>query len=343
MAYDTYISSGTFTSTGNAVYLPFAGGVDWIRVYNNSALTQAAAVLAYEFYWQAEMPQGQGIFWTKNGGLANNSVTVGFLAAGAGFSRYDLSNLQPSAGVAQTALSNATTIQVNTGSTAGLTAGVGAGFGTVVRLYGDTGQTNTQGIDFEVGAINAGVSFTTRYVAANAPGVVGAGNGFYSIIAPNAQVYPLFAPPWRFIINIVPSAVAGYVGLAQVTTSVSHNFQVGDNIRFNLPAPWGMQQLTGQFGTIVNIVNNGSFIVNINVAAYNAFTYPLIASVPFSWAQAIPMSANTSFAIGNMTNITPDATMNISSYGMLLPGGAGSPGGAAANVMYWIAGKNFSI
>jgi len=329
MAYDTYISSGTFTGTGNSVFLPFPGGVDWIRVYNQTALAQAAANLAYEFYWQTEMPQGQGIFWTKQGAVANDPVTVGFLAAGLGFSRYDLSMLSPGAPVIETAITNAVQPVVSTGSTAGLAVG------TIVRLSNDAGQPNTMGIDFEIDTIVANTSFRVRYALANVPGAAGTG-GFYRIIAPNSQVYPLFAPPWRFIVNISQAANA------VVTTSVSHNFLVGDNIRFNIPNAWGMTQLNGQIGTIT-AVTAGTFTVNINTTGYNAFTYAAIAAVPFSWAQAIPMSANTSYIVQNNLYLTPDATNNIATYGMLLPGGAASPGGANADVLYWIAGKNFSV
>jgi len=78
MAYDTIIEQGRFVSTGADVTLNLRQGVDWIRVYNTTALAQGAADLAYEFYWQRGMATtGQlGLFWTKLGAVASDPITV---------------------------------------------------------------------------------------------------------------------------------------------------------------------------------------------------------------------------------------------------------------------------
>ena len=44
----------------------------------------------------------------------------------------------------------------------------------------------------------------------------------------------------------------------------------------------------------------------------------------------------------NGVNQIGDAEVNLGAIGMILQGGAGFPGGANNDVLYWVAGKSFS-
>lgn len=57
----------------------------------------------------------------------------------------------------------------------------------------------------------------------------------------------------------------------------------------------------------------------------------------------IPVGEDTAEALALSADILSDATENTATIGIQLAGGAGNPGGAAADVMYWVAGKSFSV
>ena len=152
---------------------------------------------------------------------------------------------------------------------------------------------------------------------------------------------PLFYPRRRFVTKITGAASA------VVTMSVKHGYLVGQKVRFIVPAAYGMIEMDGLSGTITavdtTVTTGNSITVNINSSAFTAFAWPLTAGVPFTAAEVVPFGEDTAQAITSGVDPLNDATENTSSIGMTLTGGAGNPGGANTNVMYWVAGKSFSI
>ena len=57
MSYNTVIQQGRFTADGTNKILAIRSDIDWIRVYNESAITQATLDLGAEFYFQREWQQ----------------------------------------------------------------------------------------------------------------------------------------------------------------------------------------------------------------------------------------------------------------------------------------------
>ena len=55
------------------------------------------------------------------------------------------------------------------------------------------------------------------------------------------------------------------------------------------------------------------------------------------------MGEDTATALLAGVDILSDATLNTGYLGMLLTGGINNPGGAASDVVYWVAGKSFSV
>ena len=387
----TIIGQGTFRSLGtntgantigeaSSITIQIPSGADWMRVLNYSAAgstgTSAAvfqavgnAFVGTEFYWQRGMAPGTGtVKYYANA----TSVMNGDTLVSGGFTLYDPSGqtagAQPLLGpaVATTATTNATQPVVSTGSTAGISVG------TVVRLS-NTAQTDINGFDFVVGAVTANVSFTllgATNVLATAPGVVG-GAGFYRIV----NVDSLFYPRRRLITNITRAVNA------VVSTSIAHGLTPGQKVRFNIPAVSGMTQLNANsFGvitdgsaTILTVVDDFSFTIDVDTTTFTAFTYPTVVQQPSNFPELIPFGENTAaslVAVGNQTpsiagqqifntntGLLADSTVNTGFLGMILgPGGNGNalttpilgPAGSIANVaggqspavMYWLAGKS---
>ncbi len=364
----TILGQGTFTVgasvTQQIVQIP--SGADWIRVFNYTQFGTAGGASAggVEYMWQRGMPSGSAIVKYKIN-TSNANVLQGDLITSGGFTLYDPSGqtagAQPVLGnaVATTASTNATRPVVSTATTTGLVAGT-----SVVRMS-NTAQTDVNGIDMVVGAVSAGVSFTlltATNALATAPGAIG-GAGFYRIV----NTDPLFYPRRRYITNITQASQA------QVSTSVAHNYVVGQEVRFNIPSVSGMVQLNSTqannflTGTIVSVVDSFNFKVNIDTSAFTAFTFPTIAQQPSSFPEVTPVGEDTAYALtstaaqtpldvfGNPINnansgILSDATVNTGFLGMILGTGGTTVGGsvavpgpagtAASDVVYWLAGKS---
>lgn len=354
----TILSQGSFIVPATIVpqYLKIPSNADFMRVlnYTQAGANGAAGIRGVEYYWQRGMGAGTGMVrFHGNGTLVVSQDTL----VSGGFTLYDpsgqASGSLPLLGnsVATTASTNATQPVVSTATTTGLVVG------SVVRMS-NTAQTDVNGIDMVVGAVNAGVSFTlltATNVLATAPGAVG-GAGFYRQV----NVDPLFYPRRRFVVNITRAANA------QVSTSVAHGLTVGQQVRFSIPSVSGMIQLDGVSAGIVSVVDDYNFTINVNTSAFTAFTWPTIAQQPSNFPIMVPVGEDTALSLssavaqtptiggiqinGTQSGILADSEVNTGFLGMVLgTGGLGTQGGAAitgpagavaADVVYWVAGKS---
>jgi hypothetical protein len=330
---------GSFVSAGTAQFLPFPTGVDWIRVQNQTVSYVGGAGTGAEFFWRKGMTDGRGTIYVKTAG--NNALQVGQIAANAGFFYQDTTINNPGARVALTGITGANPPVVNTGSTAGLIAN-----STIVRIFNTVGATQLGGIDFTVGTVVANTSFTLAYMAAIAAANPGAGS--YRIIPYN----PYFYPSIRTITKI------SQANPAIVTLSVTHNYQVGMQVKFVVPTvtavAFGMTQLNEVVATIINVgqadadgVTN-TITVDVDTTAFTAFAWPLTGAPGFTPPQVVPVSENTAYANNPVLSVPQpfapvnpylDSTLNTGAVGLLLQAGTLSPAGVATNIISWQAGK----
>ncbi len=367
----TILGQGRFvvpaTVVNQVINIPSNVDFMWVKNYTNAAKVGAATGLGVSYYWQRGMAAGTGIVQYYGNGTA---VMSGDTLVSGGFTLYDPSG--QSAGslplignpVATTAISNATSPIVSTGSTAGLVASTGTVRGTIVRVSNTAAQQDTQGIDFAIGAVVANTSFSLTIAGlnalANVPGAVG-GAGFYRIV----NVDPLFYPRRRFITNITQAVNAN------VSTSVQHGMTPGQEIRFSIPtlsiAPFGMTQLNGVVATILTVVDDFNFTINVDTSAFSVFVWPATTQMPSSFPIMVPVGEDTAVSLitpasqvptiggvqifGTQSGILADSTVNTGFLGMVLgTGGVGTVAGAlaisgpagttAGDVVYWVAGKS---
>lgn len=324
---------GRFTANGNAKILQIRQDLDWLRVYNLSVSYQAGANTGAEFYWQRGMTQGRGSIYLKT--AATNALQVDQIAANAGFFLLDSSLNIPGPSLSLTGITNANPPVVNTANTASLNNG------DVVRIFSTVGALQLGGLDFTIGNLSAGVSFELAFMAAIANANPGAGT-FRRI-----PFDPLFYPPIRLITKISQATQA------IVTLSVTHAFTVGQKIRFIVPVVtatrFGMNELNGVEATIVAInqadadgVTN-TITVDVDTSAFSAFVFPISADPGFTPAQVVPVGENTAEALLAGSNILGDSVVNTGFIGIELKAGASSPAGVNGNLIYWVAGKSFSV
>lgn len=348
MALDTVIQQGSFTADGGSKTLSIRSDWDWIKVYNETAFAQSAADLGYEFYFQRGMTDGRGVVWTKLGTVANDPVTVGQIAANSGFFYVDSSIATPGANVALTAITAANPPVVTT-------AGTLPSVGDIVRFNTLDNQPQVAGIDFTVTASGGG-TFTVGNI--NLANSTASTSGFWRKIPYD----PIFYPRRRSI-TWVENAVQ-----PKVYMSVTHGYTVGQKVRFQFPggsAVWGnYAAMDGQQATIIainqtragNEPNNAGTANNIQVdfdtstyGSWNVFGaganqgYPPSTAIPFGPAQVVPFGEDTAEALSQSVNILDDATVNQAILGVRLAAGNSSPAGNANDVIYWVAGKSFSV
>ena len=315
------IQQGRFTQNAVAavpVFLNLRADIDWIEVINMTTLTAAGAATGVKYYWQRGMADDTGIEYTKLN--ADSSITIGVLAAG-GFTRLDTSG-NPDGAIN----ANITRIQAaNAGTLINVTAGLQEN--GVVRFVNVPGAQQFGGVDFTIDTIIANTSFQTPF----APNIVNTGVIVGSLYP--VRFNPLYYPRRRFITSITVAAAA------VVVMTVTHGYTVGQKVRFQVSADYGMREINNLTGTITAIdAATNSITTDIDSTAFTAFAWPLTADVPFTPAQVIPVGEDSTLGI-----TLEDATRNTGEIQMRLAAGTHSPAGAISDVIYWRAGKSFSV
>lgn len=333
------LSLGNFTQPAAAVNQVIAvpSNLDYLRIYNYTQYAGNAGANANFLYWTRAMGT-TGIYQGVAGGVAVAGVT----AANA-FVLYTptSANTTLSAPIAITNI-NAATGVVLTATTTGLS------IGSIILLsnLAAAAAQEIAGIQFTVSAINPGVSFTIQGYAGttipvNPTAGIGATAGFYRIVTPG-----LFYPKVRTLSNI-----AVINGQTTVSTTVNHGYSVGQKVRFKVPLvtaiAYGITQLDGVQATIIaaNAANVGApanvFFIDTDITGFGAFSFPVAAAVPFTVAEVNPFGDDSATALAQVPALSSlqDSVYNSGFLGMTLATGANLPGGVAADVVYWEAGK----
>jgi len=327
---DAIILQGRFTSDGTAKLLQLRSGVDWMKVYNYTVADDDTTTTAVgvEYYWQRGFADGYG--WEYKKSNAANAAQMSTIITSGGFTYVD-SSLNPNGNLQATvtAVSNAAIPVVSNSGTNGLVAG------DVVRMINVAGAQQLGGFDFTVGhnTLTSG-TFSLDYMSQIVAGTTGS---FRKV-----KFDPLYYPRHRTITKVSSSGAS-----TVVTMSVKHGYKVGQEVRFVVPAAYGMVQLNGLQGTITAIdttVTTGNTItVDIDSSSFTAFAFPLTAAVPFSPALVVPIGMDSAEALAANVDLLSDATRNEGFIGMSLAAGANSPAGQNGNVVYWVAGVSFSV
>lgn len=262
MSFD-YRDSGSFTSAAavafHDVVLPH-GRPDKFVLRNRTAWGDDAAETSVEsFHWRGMAEEAfQSV---------DQAVTTGIMSTEAGttngFRFIDSSNPPTFAALAQTNISLANPGVVTMASTGSIQVG------SVVRLDNTTGQLQTSGYDIEVTAVTTDANITLNLDTQNFAAVGTAGN--VRLIIPGR-----FYPRNRYIVPL-----AGAVGITQavnavVSTSVAHDFTVGEKVAFRVPSAYGMLEANNVVATVLSV---GTYTVttDLDSSGFTAFLPPTSA------------------------------------------------------------------
>jgi len=369
----TVLQQGRFTVAAGVpskiIQIPANADFMFVRNFTQTGVVGQVAARGTSFYWQRGMAAGSAfVNYKTNGLLTDNSDTIAL----GGFTLYDASGQSigalPRLGapVAFTGISNAVQPVVLTANTAGLIDDR-----SVVRLFLNAGDTalasNVLGIDFVIDTVVANTSFVLKGPLANAPGIT-TGTGQWRAV----NYDPLYYPRNRVVTNITQAVNAA------VTTSVFHQMTPGQAIRLSIPKLSGMIELNSTqlnnfaYATVVSVVSELVFTIDVDTTAYTAFTFPTVAQINLGsqMPEMTPFGENTAVSLTNVlslqvpreysstgdqinetqSGILADATVNTGFLGMVLGTGGtalslaaavtGPAGSVAGDVMFWVAGKS---
>lgn len=313
---------GSFTSNGTTKYINIREGVDWMWVQNLTVMgaSQTTAVAA-EFKWQLGMgPNSQIAYFKSN--AANAANLVQYTTAG-GFQFFDNTINTPGPSQAITSISTATPPLVTVTSTT-----TGLANGSIVRIFNTVSGQQLGGLDFTINDLTANTSFSLVYMNA----IAAATTGSYRLIPYN----PYFYPPTRVISRITPGPSANSVlpsSSTVVTFTVTHNFTIGQRIRFVVPTvtalAYGMPQLNEVEATIIGVgqadstaprsiggvaLQYNTITVDVDTTAFGTFAWPLTADPVHTPAQVVPVGEKTAQAIagGSIGVVTSTGTTTAS-------------------------------
>lgn len=265
MAQYSKIIRGTFTSTGvnKPLYLPMKP--DMIEIWNKTkwaTTTNHVGVSAVGF---AEDAAGTAYITESNGTawLGKTITSNGFTFFSAGSPTFGATQAMASTFVTQAAAANVTV------------TGHGYQTGDVVWVYGTTGMLQIAGIPYVVTRIDAN-NFT---IPVNSSGFAAAATaGFVK------QLFyaDLYIPELCYITAITKASSA------VITTSINHNFVVGQEVGFTVPSAWGMTQIDSETylkssngipqQAYVTAVTANTITVNVDSTGFTTFAYPTSAT-----------------------------------------------------------------
>ena len=269
--------SYTNPATPVAVNIPMTDKPDWVFVKNLTNWGDTTAISGIESEWFSIMAQGSYI-------AKNQTVTTDALATAAGvsggFTFIDQTNPPTYTKVDITAI-NGTTFAV-TGSNTGLN------IGDYVRLINVVGALELSGFLYEVTSLTSTTGFTLGYAAtAETARGISFGNGttgFYQ------KVYPGFMYPALRQVMYITKATQAKVYFAR-----KHDFTLGELVDFQIPAPYGMIQMSNlttkskndalgnkpgaaRVIEITNTATESSITLDYDTTGYTIFTYPTSAN-----------------------------------------------------------------
>lgn len=319
--------TGTFTSDGTTKNISLPSGYDDFRMINITDIgSSAASTPVMRAEGTSAMSAGSAYYNLKTNGAATNALEISTTTGGFSFVSDSSGTAIGAALNIATGISQAATAVVTTNVTTNLNNG------DIVRVYGTTGMLQIAGMDFTIGALNAGVSYTLAYLNSSAFGAP-ATAGTARKVAFDSRFYPRN----RYITSISQAASA------VIVMSVTHGFTVGQEVRLVVPAVFGMVEMNNLLGVITAInTTTNSITVNIDSTAFTAFAFPTsaIAALGITFAQVVPVGEAAINSVSQpYGNLLDDATRNVSFTGVQI----GTTVQTTGKLYQWFARKGVSL
>ncbi len=318
MADNTIIQQGRFTSEGETVILDIRSDTDWMEVINETqfATTQTPG-RGVQFKWQRGIAPDTAFRFGKED--ASNILAAAFNTSG-GFTRIP-------ANIGEGPLITGTTI-TKAGPPVCTAANHGFSNGELVLFTNLTNMVQIAVTLFSVGNVTTN-TFELTYFNTNTA-------NFTAETAYEVRSFPDFA--FTPASNWISAITKGSTTQAQLTAQAAHlNQDVGGVMKFNVSDVFGMTEINGLQGEILAFDSaTNTYTVDIDSTSFTDFAYPAAAAFPFTAPSVVGVG-------GVSTSGSPNVVENLDFIGMKLASGAQSPAGSSGDVIYWKAGKSFSV
>lgn len=131
-------------------------------------------------------------------------------------------------------------------------------------------------------------------------------------IAPwsNAPINAQYYQPSDFFITAISNGPS-----TTITTSVNHNYIVGQLVRVVIPPAYKEYQLNGQIGYVILIPNPNQMVLNIDSSTYDTFVANPVTTnktLPQTVAVGDVISGATNSDINSLSTYIPGSFINIS-------------------------------
>jgi len=304
----TLMQQGTFTSDGDSRNIYLQSNPDYFRVVNltQSATTQSTG-RGIEFEWYRGLTADDNAI--KLGKENSSNIVNKDLVTSGGFTFVEEFPL-PGAAISVTGITAANPAVVS--------ATQSYSDGDIVRLYGTTGMLqisgmlfdidNASGSDFELPGLDA-----SGFAAAATAGTVRKIEKAYA-----------FTPSFYYVTKITKASSA------VVTTSMTHNFEVGQAVTFSVPSSFGMSEID-QLTGVISAVTTHTFTVDINSTGFSTFAFPASSLSPAAALFATVAPAGSR----NISNPVNPFKGDLELPYMHLASGAQSPAGSSSDVIVW--------
>lgn len=276
MAEYSRLAKGNFTATGTTAIINLPFQPDYVELWNYSVIKTAAIHSTARAWWDAKLLDG-----------SNNPTMIELYSGSATSTVYDtISNT--SSNQAINAFSGGLLLQFGpsqqivsaTAANPAVFTVTGHGYqvGDTVLLEGlyqtsTTGMPQIAGIPFTISAVTTN-TFTIKWDAS--------GSNYTALSAsPVGSTVKKILFPFLYLPedNVISAITTG--ATTTVTTTMYHNFEVGQEIAFRIPNAWGTTQLNSLpnvtipgspiYGYVTSITDNWTFVCNINSSAFTAF------------------------------------------------------------------------
>lgn len=117
----------------------------------------------------------------------------------------------------------------------------------------------------------------------------------------NVDIHAEYYRPSRFVISGITRGLT-----TVITTSVDHNYVIGQLVRLLIPVLYGAQQFNEVEAMVISIPSTTQVTLNLNSSLFDAFVASPILATITNVTQASPgvITANNSYKTGNIVFIT---------------------------------------
>lgn len=312
----TIIQQGSFTSDGTSTILEIRSDIDWMATLNDTqwSTTQATG-RGVKFEWQRGLSAGSAWEYTKvdtTNALQAEKITSG------GFTLINTDTASIGPVVTGTTITKADP-PVCTATAHGYSNG------DVVVLSNLTNMPQLGSVFFTIGSVAANTFELTHMDTNTANFTAEAAFEVRKIASAGGFV------PQAVIITGLTTGATTAVELSDDT----HGITADQVVRLIIPSIWGPTSLDGLTANVTSVTSN-VLTLDLDSTGASSFVWPASTSYPFSFSQVVPVGTESSTSLA-------DATDNTSFIGMELGSGIDGPAGSSSDVIFWKAGKSFSV